>query len=175
VREEVSEDLSRLSPRAARSELEHRFGRRLRALIVQAGANIVDVAEALGLRRQRLYDCMDTGRPFNAAWLPLLPPTVLRGLLEEIALTIGYELRPVAQLAEDHDDGREVVRIVSTSTEAMRGAVEMLADGKIDRSEAERLMQALQGLDEALAPWRARVREVLDHGGAVLPMRRGER
>lgn len=166
----VGADLSSLDPKAARAQLEAEIGARLRGWIVRAEASFTDVAGALGMHRPELYDLMEGVRTLKAAWLYMLPPAVLRAALEDLASSIGYELRPVAVLDDDHDDDRSAVRIVHEATDVIRSVTETQADRKIDRQEAIEELREIRELEHALARRRARLNQVVAEGATVLPM-----
>lgn len=166
----VSADLSSLTPRAARAQLEDTIGVRLRGWIMRAEASFTDVAKALGMHRPELYELMEGERAPKLAWLALLPPKVLRAALEDLAAGIGYELRARAVLAPDHDAAHAATVAVHEALDAIRSVTATQADGRIDREEAINELREWDELDEAMAKRRALLRRVIESGAAVYPI-----
>ena len=167
----VSDDLSSLTPRAARAQLEDTIGVRLRGWIMRADASFTEVAEALGKHRNELYEMMEGKRAPKLAWLPLLPAPVLRVALEDLAGTIGYELRRRAVLPEGHDAAHAATVVVHEALDAIRSVTATQADGRIDREEAINELREWDELDEAMSQRRALLRRVIESGAAVHPIR----
>lgn len=169
----VSGDLSSLTPRAARAQLEDTIGVRLRGWIMRAEASFTEVAKALGMHRPELYELMEGERAPKLAWLALLPAPVLRVALEDLAGTIGYELRPRAVLAPDYDASHAATVAVHEALDAIRSVTATQADGRIDRQEAIEELREWDELDEAMSQRRALLRRVIDSGAAVHQIRPG--
>ncbi len=167
----VAADPCSTTPRAARAQAEDTFGERLRAWIVRSGATFADVARALGIRRERLYDVMDGHRPFSGAWLPLLPPAVLRVALEDLAAPIGERLAPVAELdLEQHDDRRQLAELIHEATDVIRVGSEGQADGHLSVEDCDRELAEIEQLERVLAERKARLVQVRTERGAPVRM-----
>lgn len=163
----VAIDLSSLSPKAARKQLEEVSGPRLRRWIMSAEVSFTEVARCLGMQRTELYDVMEGVRSFRFAWFPLLPEPVRRVALTELALEAGCELTPVAESGES----RDVVRAIHESLDVVRTGTEALADGAIDATEARQIMSELDELNEAVAAARAHLRSVIGRHEAAMQRR----
>lgn len=165
--ETVAADPFSTTPRAARTQSEDTFGTRLRGWIVRSGATFTDVARMLAIRRERLYDILEGHRPFNGAWLPLLPPAVLRVALEDLAGGIGEQLSPRPELNCDRqDDRRQLADLVREAGDVLRVAAESQADGYLAVNECDEELREIQQLERVLAARKARLHQVRDERGA---------
>jgi hypothetical protein len=158
-----------LTPKAARALAEETFGARLRGWILRAEVKFTDVAHALAIPREHLYEIMDGTRHFKAAWLRLLPPAVAKCAADDLADLINYELRPQAVLSAEHDDDHTAAALVREACETIQRITTTLADRQIDRREAVDLLRELDELEVAMAPVRARLRQVIERGAVVIP------
>jgi hypothetical protein len=165
----VTEDLSRLTPRAARAQAEDTFGARMRGWILRSEVSITDVAEALDMHRQEVYDLLEKGkRSFRGAWFGLLPRALRVVIVGDLAAELGYDLRPSAALAPEHNDDHAAATLVREACETIQRTTSMLADRQIDRREALSGLTELDELEVAIATMRARFRQIAERGGAVL-------
>jgi hypothetical protein len=157
------------SPRAARAQAEADFARRLRIALAHCDAGMTELAQRLGVGRKRLYQALepDSGRPFHAAWLPLLPEDVRLALARADAGDMGMELVPVAVLAQSRDDAGQLSRLIAELSDVMRCAAESQADGVITPAEARAELLEIAEAEEILAHRRARLREA----AMVMPLR----
>jgi hypothetical protein len=182
VSRRATEDLLRLTPRAARAQAEDTFGARLRGWLLRAEVSITECADALDMHRQEVYDLLDPPRKpgekpekgkrsFKAAWFELLPKPLRLVALGDIANELGYELRPQAVLTAEHDDDHTAAALVREACETISRITTTLADRQIDRREALDLLRELDELEVAMAPVRARLRQVVERGAMVLPPR----
>lgn len=151
-----------LSPKAARVQSEETFGARLRGWIAKADVSFTAAADAVGIRRTELYECMDGERTYKAAWLRLLPVAVQRVICADWADSLGYELRPVASLDATHDDAATATTAIHEALDAIRAATTTQADGQIERMEAIAELREWDELEAAAAVRRARLRQVID-------------
>lgn len=167
----VPADRSDLTPRAIRALVEDEFGARLEGWIRRAGVSVTDVADALGLQRPHLYDYMRGERSWKAAWLALLPAAVLREALAELAGSIGFELRPRAELDAEHDHARGGTALVQRACDAIRQVAETQADGRIDRAEALAELELFEDLERQISERKIVLRQAVAEG--VIPLRKG--
>lgn len=128
-----------------RTRVEVGFGKRLRALIAEAGAEVATVARHLAKRRPDLYEIFEGEGHFRAAWLELLPPAVEQLYLRERAAAHRMELRPAGD-PEAHP--RALVDVVTALTNGVRVAAEGEADGALDPQEIDRELAAWEQVDK---------------------------
>lgn len=186
----VTGDLSRLTPRAARAQAEDTFGARFRGWVLRSEVPITECAEALGMHRQEVYDLMDPPlaeprkpgekpekgkRSFKGAWFAVLPRALRKVIVGDLAGDLGYELRPRAELTKDHDDGHAAATLVREACETIQRITTSLADRQIDRREANEMLRELDELEVAMAPMRARLRQIAERGAAVLSVAKESR
>ena len=162
---------SSMTPRAARAQAEDTFGERLRGWIARSGAAFSDVGRVIGVPRNRLYETLDGDRPFHAAWVELLPPAVLRLLLEELAAGIGERLVPVGELDLDgHDDHQQLAELIHEATDVIRVGANGQADGYLSVEDCDLELEEITDLEAVLARRRARLVQVRADRGAPLRM-----
>lgn len=160
----VAVDLSSLDPKAARKQLESVIGARLRSWITTAEVSFTETARRLGMQRPELYDLMEGVRSFKLAWFPLLPAEVQRVALADLALAIGFELRPVADVPE----GDCATEVIHELLDTIRAITATQADRRIDVREAHEELRELDELEELLAKRRAKLRAVIgEHAASV--------
>ena len=147
------------SPKVARVKAEERFAKRVRAWI-GCDESVVNTARVLGLDRSKLYKTFLPTMHFRAAWLELLAPASLKAALEEMAAGIGYELRPVADVAEDHCDARQLSEVVHELTDVIR-AISGSAGRAPTPAEAHTELSEIDEAMQVLVERRARCREVI--------------
>lgn len=135
-----------LAPRAARVELTEKWGEQLERWVHRGGVTVADVARSLGYRREHLYSLFRGKTPFHAEWLYLLPPAVLKLILDDLASTIGYELRARSEIPEEYDHGQSSADFVRELTDTLRVRSQNEADGQLTPKE---ILEELSELDEA--------------------------
>lgn len=158
----VREEAFSLSPKAARVQSEETFGARLRGWIAKADVSFTAAADAVGIRRTELYECMDGERTYKAAWLRLLPVAVQRVICAEWADSLGYELRLAPILDESHDDDRAATALIHEALDAIRAVTTTQADKSIERMEAVDERKELLELQDAISLRVARLNQVID-------------
>lgn len=159
-------DLASLDPKAQRKQLEAVSGARLRGWIMRAEVSFTECATRLGMNRPELYNLMEGVRGFKLAWLPLLPEAVQRVALEDLALGIGYELRPVAEAGSEAD----ALTLVHEALDTIRAVTGATSDGQIDAREAQQILSELAEVDAAAARVRAHCRAVIERAAALRRM-----
>lgn len=155
------------SPRMRRVAVEEAFGEKLSAAFHQAAKDCAGGVKALvaraGLDRGKIYKSFANEWRMHAAHLWLLPPEVLRPLVEDLATVCGLEVRPVGER-----DSSAVTNALKECADVVRGVAEALAnDGVIDATEAAGLRSEVVEAQEALAALDGELREVLKSRGVV--------
>lgn len=156
-----------LTPEAARLELSKKFGEQLERWVHQADARPTDVARELGFKRTHLYKLFRGTLPFHASWLYLLPPAVLRRVLDDLAASIGYELRPAAadELPADYDHARDGCDYLRELTDCLRRRVENEADGELHAPEIDAELRDIEEARVLLARRETLLRAAKARGG----------
>lgn len=151
------------SRRAMRVESEDSFGARLRSMIVRAETRFQDVADAMGVSRNDLYDALDGAKHVRAAWLELLPPAVELAYLAERAAHHAMRLAPAAG---SEATMRDVIAHLGTVL-SQCGASE--ADGFVAPEEAAADLRAIRDLQRRLEELSAhRERALAERGLSVI-------
>lgn len=159
-----------LTPKAARKELGDTFGEQLERWTHQAGVRVVDLATALGFERPHAYKLFRGALPFHAAWLYLLPPALLKLVLDDLAASIGHEVRPASDdaLPRDYCHARDGADYIRELTDCLRERALNEADGQLDLAEIERELRELEEAEAALARRRAFLqRAKRERGGTI--------
>lgn len=157
-----------LTPKAAREELRGTFGAQLERWTAAAGVRVCDLADAIGHDRPHVYKFFTGDRVFRAEMLWLLPPAVLKPILEDLAASIGYELRP-----QGERNPAAVASVLAESGDVLRTIGAALADGVIDASEAAAIRTELSEMREAAASLDLDLREIIASRGNVTAIKGG--
>jgi len=158
-----------LHPRAARAELMERWGEQLSRWIAVSEVSVTDVAAALGQSRPSLYKLWgDSQKPFRAELLYLLPPALLRLVLEDLAASIGYQLAPVVEAPADYDHGQAHADYVRELTDLLRARAEHEADGHLSPQEAACELREIEQAERELACRKALLHLALRERGGVI-------
>lgn len=163
------QDISHDERAVLRTRAEVGFGKRLRALIAQAGVDVTKVAAHLAKRRPDLYELFDGEGHFRAAWIELLPVPVQRLFLEERAAALGFELRPAGD-ADSHP--RALHDVVRELTDVVRVVCDNEADGGLDAQEIERELREWEDVDRVRWARVAYLKRLPRGGVTSLPARR---
>lgn len=117
------------------------FSAELVRAIADSGLPIAEVARRSGIRRSRLSDALRGNRHLPVAWLPQLPPSVLRPLLESLASRLGCALTDLPEEGAGGCDAATLAALVRAAADVTGRYAQAVADGRLSAPEGAILIR----------------------------------
>lgn len=161
----VREKLIGLAPRAAREQAKAIFGKRFETWVRRSELPITEVAEAMALQGPHLHEVFKGARGLRMSLLFVLPPPVLRVLLEDLAASIGYELRPVEESSRV-DGMKTALNVMREVADVLHSTSDIESGGGDVRRKALDGVREIEEAERALAERKAHLRQLGESGVA---------